>query len=147
MISRIITIFIFVIGRRSVQVKYSRQREAIMHFLEDRKDHPTADMIYAHLRAEDSKISLGTVYRNLSLLTELGRIRTIMTGDGKERYDPNTAPHSHFVCRKCGAVSDIDVTCPDTLRLSAQIESGGTVEDSQLYFFGVCGECVSDDAG
>ena len=127
--------------------KYSRQREVIRSYLKGRTDHPSADAIYSAVRQEIPNISLGTVYRNLSLLTELGRIRTITTGDGKERYDPNTAPHSHFVCRKCGAVSDIDVTCPDTLRLSAQVEIGGTVEDSQLYFFGVCGECVSDDAG
>ena len=48
-------------------LKYSRQRESIINCLKGRKDHPTADMIYASVREEYPKISLGTVYRNLSL--------------------------------------------------------------------------------
>ena len=54
-------------------LKYSRQRESIKNFLAGRKDHPTAETIYSSLRQEQPRISLGTVYRNLSLLTELGR--------------------------------------------------------------------------
>ena len=55
-------------------IKYSRQREAIVNFLKDRKDHPTADFIYRHIREEYPNISLGTVYRNLALLEELGMV-------------------------------------------------------------------------
>ena len=49
---------------------YSRQREAIYRFLLHRKDHPTAETIYQHVRQEYPRISLGTIYRNLSLLEE-----------------------------------------------------------------------------
>ncbi|MBE5995767.1 MAG: transcriptional repressor [Lachnospiraceae bacterium] len=125
-----------------MQVKYSRQREAILHFLESRRDHPTADVIYAHLKMQDPKISLGTVYRNLSLLTELGKIRTFATGDGKEHYDPNTSAHSHLICRSCGSVSDVDVICPETTAQQAENKSGGRVEDSQLFFYGQCEKCA-----
>ena len=125
-----------------MQVKYSRQREAILHFLESRKDHPTADVIYAHLKEQDPKISLGTVYRNLALLSDLGRIRTFATGDGKEHYDPNTAAHSHLICRSCGAVSDIQVVCPEDITREAASESGGNIEESQLFFYGLCGRCA-----
>ena len=55
-------------------LKYSRQRESIINCLKGRKDHPTADMIYASVREEYPKISLGTVYRNLSLLVDQGEI-------------------------------------------------------------------------
>ena len=54
-------------------LKYSRQREAIKNYLQGREDHPSADMVYDGIRGEFPNISLGTVYRNLSLLTELER--------------------------------------------------------------------------
>ena len=56
-------------------LKYSRQRESIREFLMTRHDHPTADMVYHHIRQIYPNISLGTVYRNLSLLVNLGSIR------------------------------------------------------------------------
>ena len=58
-------------------MKYSRQREAIKRCLAERMDHPTAEMIYSDLREHDPRLSLGTVYRNLALLTELGEIKNI----------------------------------------------------------------------
>lgn len=63
-------------------LKYSRQRESIKVCLQGRKDHPTADMLYTDVRKEFPNISLGTVYRNLSLLSELGEIKRLTTGDG-----------------------------------------------------------------
>ena len=53
-------------------LKYSRQRESIKHFLATTKEHPTADTVYTHVKEEFPNISLGTVYRNLKLLTDLG---------------------------------------------------------------------------
>ena len=60
-------------------LKYSRQRESIREFLMTRHDHPTADMVYHHIRQIYPNISHGTVYRNLSLLVNLGSIRKIRT--------------------------------------------------------------------
>ena len=67
-------------------LKYSRQRESIKVCLQGRKDHPTADMLYTDVRKEFPNISLGTVYRNLSLLSELGEIKRLTTGDGPDRF-------------------------------------------------------------
>lgn len=55
-------------------LKYSRQRESIKEFLRSRTDHPTADTVYENLRQIYPNISLGTVYRNLSLLSDIGEI-------------------------------------------------------------------------
>ena len=52
--------------------RYSKQREAIFENLQSRYDHPTADMVYTDLKRDFPNISLGTVYRNLSLLAEEG---------------------------------------------------------------------------
>ena len=77
-------------------MKYSRQREAIRNFLCSRKDHPTAEVVYENLRKEYPKISLGTVYRNLSLLVELGEAIKFPGLDGQDHFDGNAMPHYHF---------------------------------------------------
>ena len=58
-------------------LKYSRQRESIKEFLRTRKDHPTADVVYENMKLIYPNISLGTVYRNLSLLADLGEIKKL----------------------------------------------------------------------
>ena len=65
-------------------LKYSRQRESIKSCLSGRTDHPTADMIYTDIKEEFPNISLGTVYRNLNLLSELGEVQKLACGDGKD---------------------------------------------------------------
>ena len=88
-------------------LKYSRQRESIKACLMSRKDHPTADALYTSIREQFPNISLGTVYRNLNLLVELGEIRKLSCGDGTDHFDYDTSPHYHYVCRQCGRVMDI----------------------------------------
>ena len=58
-------------------LKHSRQREMIKSFLMTRKDHPTADMVYMNVRQQNPNISLGTVYRNLTLLADIGEIQRL----------------------------------------------------------------------
>ena len=60
-------------------LKYSRQRESIKEYLANTKEHPTADMVYAKVRTEYPNISLGTVYRNLNLLADIGEVNKITT--------------------------------------------------------------------
>ena len=79
-------------------LKYSKQRESIKLFLAERKDHPTADVIYLNIREQFPHISLGTVYRNLALLSELGEIKKLTTGDGADHFDGNVSPHQHVIC-------------------------------------------------
>ena len=78
-------------------LKYSRQRESIKACLMGRKDHPTADALYTSIREQFPNISLGTVYRNLNLLVELGEIRKLSCGDGTDHFDYDTSPHYHYV--------------------------------------------------
>ena len=88
-------------------LKFSRQRESIRECLKNRTDHPTADAVYVTISKDYPKISLGTVYRNLNLLADMGEIQRFSSGDGSEHFDYNTDPHYHFVCRTCGAIIDM----------------------------------------
>ena len=90
-------------------LKHSRHREAIVRFLMTRKDHPTAEVIYNNIKQEYPKISLGTVYRNLSLLAEIGEIQKITCGDSSDHFDANINPHPHFVCKECFRIIDLEM--------------------------------------
>lgn len=122
-------------------LKYSRQREAIKSFLSGRTDHPTADMVYTEVRREFPNISLGTVYRNLTLLADRGEIARVDVGDGIDHFDPDTSAHYHFRCRRCGCVQDLQLARTDTLSELAASRFDGEIAGSVTYFYGLCREC------
>ncbi|MCI8861154.1 MAG: transcriptional repressor [Lachnospiraceae bacterium] len=123
-------------------LKYSRQRESIKSFLLSRYDHPTADTIYMNVRKEFPNISLGTVYRNLALLTDLGEIIKITT-DGADRFDAHVEPHSHFICRGCHEVLDIQMEDEDFIDEEAQKKFSGRIEGHTVQYFGLCEGCLA----
>lgn len=121
--------------------KYSRQREGILQYLSGTKEHPTADVVYTKLRDIYPNISLGTVYRNLSLLAESGEIQKISCGDGSEHFDYNAAPHYHFRCRECGCVKDVPMEGFEKLNELAAAGFDGLIEGHKVLFYGICGVC------
>lgn len=146
LITVIITIINFHFERRSrlTSLKYSRQRESIKSYLMMTKEHPTADMVYMHVRDEYPNISLGTVYRNLNLLTSIGEAVKITTPDGGDRFDGNVMPHNHFICTDCGRVLDLklDMKNIDDINTAAGKNFDGSIESSVTLFFGKCSHCI-----
>lgn len=125
-------------------LKYSRQRESIKNYLLATKEHPTADMVYLHVRKEFPNISLGTVYRNLNLLTDIGEATKIPTPDGGDRFDGYVEPHNHFFCTCCGRVLDLDLDMDNIEQVNkvAAQNFDGIIESSTTIFCGKCGECI-----
>ncbi|NVM35442.1 MAG: transcriptional repressor [Candidatus Lokiarchaeota archaeon] len=86
--------------------KVTTQRLAICKFILSRNDHPTAEVIYQELRKEYPTISLGTIYKTLHLLKELGLIQELGFNEGSIRYDPDMELHINMVCSICGKIYD-----------------------------------------
>ena len=107
-----------------------------------RHDHPTADALYTSIREEYPNISLGTVYRNLNLLVELGEIQKLTCGDGADHFDADTSPRYHFVCRDCGQVFDLPLKTLDNINQLAQEYADGHVDSHTIYFYGTCKNCL-----
>ena len=126
-------------------LKYSRQRESIKASLMSRKDHPTADAVYASIREEFPNISLGTVYRNLNLLVELGEAQKLAFGDGKDHFDAYTSLHYHFVCRDCGQVYDMELDEMADLNTSVQAAAPGKIDSHSILFYGRCYSCMEKE--
>ena len=122
--------------------KYSRQREMIRNFMSDRKDHPTADVVYMNVRNSIPNISLGTVYRNLMLLSDEGELQRIDVGDGVVHFDPDTSSHHHFICDECGAVLDIPFRDFHTIDEEIAGSFRGKIRGHRIYFHGLCQDCL-----
>jgi Fur family peroxide stress response transcriptional regulator len=121
--------------------KKSKQRQAILEVLQGTKSHPTADWIYDEVRKVIPNISLGTVYRNLKLLSERGEIMEVNMDGSTSRYDACTDEHCHFRCGQCGRV--FDVKEPLTEKLDRKVEqlTGFVVTRHQFEFHGLCTNC------
>ena len=123
-------------------LKYSRQREAIKEFMMTRKDHPTADIVYMNVRQEFPNISLGTVYRNLTLLSDMGELLRLRVGDGVDHFDATTEPHYHFICKDCGAVTDLELPIMHSINQIAGENFRGQIAGHVTYFYGTCEHCL-----
>ena len=126
-------------------IKHSRQREMIKAFLMSRKDHPTADIVYMNVRQQNPNISLGTVYRNLTLLADMGEIRRLRVGDGVDHFDADISPHYHFVCTECGAVIDLEMDSIEGITELAGAGFNGRIAGHVTYFYGSCGTCAKSE--
>ena len=125
-------------------LKKSKQRDAILSFLESRTDHPSADTIYTHIRKSMPNISLGTVYRNLSLLCELGQIVKLPCDDKIDRYDCRVTPHNHFICDKCGCIVDLEMDSIDYIKETASENFAGQISSYSVFFHGICERCLNE---
>lgn len=123
-------------------LKFSRQREAIKEYLASTTAHPTADTVYLHVKKEFPNISLGTVYRNLNLLADIGEASKITAPDGGDRFDAITEPHSHFYCKCCGRIQDMFLNNMEEINSLASQNFDGTIDSHTILFYGTCGDCI-----
>lgn len=120
--------------------KRSRQREEILAVLRSTKEHPTAAILHAAARKRIPRLSLGTVYRNLEVLEEMGLVLHIRNGNSQDRFDGDVSPHYHFVCDSCGAVLDVRIPYRPELDEAASKE-GFRIRGHRLDFHGTCPAC------
>ena len=122
--------------------KNFRKRTAILSYLRQTDAHPSAEMVYNHLKAEIPDLSLGTVYRNLNMFKSQGEIISLGTVNGVERFDGNIEPHVHFICNGCDSVTDLmQIHVPEELNQQVNRATGGNVTMCHLTFNGYCREC------
>jgi len=85
------------------------QREVIYDSLLQKRDHPTADEVYARVKSKMPTISLATVYNCLETFVQRDMVRAVNFERGPTRYCPNLHPHAHFHDEEAGSTHDIDL--------------------------------------
>ena len=122
-------------------LRMTRQRRLILDELRTPGGHLTADEMYARVRAKLPNISLGTVYRNLEILSEAHLIRKLRLGCGRKQYDGGLHRHYHVRCVLCGKVSDVPAGSFGDLDAAASKTTDFGILGHELVFDGECPEC------
>ena len=123
-------------------LKVTPQRLIVLKYLGEHFAHPTTDQIYKDLKTNNPSLSKTTVYNSLEVLEKNGIIQSITISGSELRYDFKQGMHHHFLCKKCGRITDIDFVCPN---LGKMLECGHTVEEVHGYFKGVCKKCMKKE--
>ncbi|MBN1505185.1 MAG: transcriptional repressor [Candidatus Eisenbacteria bacterium] len=125
-------------------LRTTRQRKIILEELRKVKYHPTADDLYLAVRRRLPRISLGTVYRNLDLLSRAGLIQKLEVGGTRKRFDGDTEGHCHRRCVACGKVEDVYLRGLDAvMRRAVKAMTDYEVVSYHVEFVGYCRDCRS----
>ena len=131
---------------RTDKVRMTRQRRVILEELRKHNDHPTADMIYERVRKRLPHVSLGTIYRNLEVLSSLGEIQTLEMSGAQKRFDGIAQKHYHIRCIHCGSVDDAPIAPLNRLEDALYGSTVYTIIGHRLEFIGLCPACSSSES-
>ena len=128
--------------------RMTNQRQIIFEEVGRVNSHPTADEVYEMVRKRIPRISMGTVYRNLDLLSKTGLIKKIDPGYPQMRFDGNTRDHYHLTCMSCGRMEDVPVDQPDhsldDLTKALVKVTEYSIAGHNLEFYGLCPVCTRE---
>lgn len=125
---------------RKKRVKVTPQRIAIIDYLEEFKNHPTAEDIYLAILKNYPALSLATVYNTLDKLEEIDEVFKLkITEDNKVNYEYDHHPHHHFYCKKCKNIFDINIECEISKKENID---GHMIEETFGHFKGICKNCM-----
>jgi len=121
-------------------IQPSFQRIKILELLDKKREHMNVNEIYDELIKEIPTISKTTIYNNLKSFVEKGIVQCLIITPYEMRYDIDTIPHYHLLCKKCKRVFDVNVKCKNAEALDIE---GHVIEEIHGYFKGICKECLS----
>ncbi len=127
---------------REKGLRITPQRIAILRVLSISKGHPSVEDIHEQVKMIFPTTSVATVYKNVSMLKELGEVLELSFGAESSRYDGNkTAPHPHLICTLCKKIIDPDLDSLKDVSRELINETGFRITSHRLDFFGICPEC------
>ena len=124
---------------RTIGIKLTPQRLAILNYMDGNKSHPSADTIYSAVSKKFPTMSVATVYNTLEALKNKGALQELTIEPGKKRYDPETTSHHHLICIECKNI--IDIFKKFKLDFSDSMANGFEIKGHHIEFYGVCPKC------
>ena len=112
------------------------QRELVYRSLLQQRDHPTAEEVFARVKAEMPSISLATVYNCLETLVQCHLIRQVNHERSSTRYCPNLRPHAHFHDETTGAIHDVDLPASLVEQLKSTLPADFHASTVEITFLG-----------
>ena len=128
---------------RSASLRVTRPRLAVLTALHERP-HADTDTVIAAVRSELGGVSHQAVYDVLRALTDAGLVRRIQPAGSVARYEARVGDnHHHVVCRTCGAIADVDCATGEVPCLTASDDSGFSIDEAEVVYWGHCPTCSS----
>lgn len=124
---------------KRIGLKLTPQRLAILEYLKDNREHPSAADIYAAVSEKFPTMSFATVYNTLKALKKKDNVQELAIDGGKKRYDPDTVRHHHLICTECRKI--VDVYLDFDLGVPEEERHGFEITGNHVDFYGICPEC------
>ena len=123
------------------QLRMTRQRQLILEELRNVSTHPSADELYEMVRKRLPRISLGTIYRNLEILSQVGEIQKLESGGMQKRFDGNASAHYHIRCLECAQIEDLHMDPFANIEAKAAFLNNYKILGHRLEILGLCPNC------
>jgi Fur family peroxide stress response transcriptional regulator len=132
---------ILISALKRARLRITPQRIAICNLLSETDSHPTAAMIYRHVKEQHPSLSLATVYNTLHALVGLGVVNVLgHAGDGNVHFDADTSPHINLACVSCHKIMDFTATLQADLDEISR-SSGYQLLGARIMYYGLCPDC------
>jgi Fe2+ or Zn2+ uptake regulation protein len=112
-----------------------------LRYLQEQRNHPTADQIYRNLRGDLPSLSRASVYNTLSVLEKTGLIRPLTINGVEMHYDAFVEDHGHFCCRRCGTIYDFEFSAEPDFTGACGLD-GFQIERRDFLIWGLCSNCA-----
>jgi len=126
---------------RQAGLRATRPRLLVLGVLRERRGHFSADDVASLLTAAGAPLRRGSVYNVLGSLVDRGLVTVADAGPGRALYEAQNSWHHHFVCRRCGAILDVDCLVGEKPCLDARL-AGARIDEAQIVFRGLCPRCA-----
>lgn len=124
---------------KTLGLKLTPQRLAILDFLKGNTSHPSAEDIYKNISKRYPTMSFATVYNTLEALRKVGGVLELTIDPSRKRFDPNPEPHHHLICITCKSI--VDIPMEFKLDIPVQRRGGYEIIGNHIEFYGICAKC------
>ncbi|NCD05064.1 MAG: transcriptional repressor [Spirochaetia bacterium] len=125
-----------------VERRQTIQRGLVLDAVIDLFNHPTAHEVYEYIHKTHPSVGKATVYRNLNLLVDEGKLKRVFAIDGPDHYDSTTEVHQHLECKICKKVIDVSLSINDDNFIDVEKQTGFSDIDRNIIITGICPECL-----
>ncbi len=129
---------------RHAGLRATKPRVLVYGVLQEAGGHRTADEVAGLVADIGQRLPRASIYNVLDDLTRVDLVMRADRGPGSAIYEVADTWHHHFVCRQCGAVTDVPCAVGSKPCLDADVP-GAVVDEAQIIFRGVCASCADSN--
>ncbi|GLW08909.1 transcriptional repressor [Microtetraspora sp. NBRC 13810] len=126
---------------RDAGLRVTAARLAIMRSVRE-GGHLDVETVHQRVLDRVGRVSLQAVYDALAAMHRAGLVRKIEPMGSPARYEARVGDnHHHLVCRRCGAMTDVDCVRGQAPCLDPADAAGYLVDEADVTFWGLCPTC------